>query len=171
MQTWYLWPFGKYYNLSNFGTYLSPLEKNSHLQMKNFISLLGCVCTVFVFWMGAHSCTNDELPPPPHLAACDTMYVTYDNLVKDIIDNSCAYTGCHLKGSSSGATGDFSSYSGLAVYLESGSFRDRVISQKDDPVSGMPPNASAYPESQKDTLTEQELIIIQCWLSFGYPEK
>jgi hypothetical protein len=139
--------------------------------MKNFISLLGCVCTVLAFWLGAHSCTNDMLPLPPHLVACDTMEVTYTNLVQDIIDNSCAYTGCHLAGSSSGATGDFSSYGGIAPYLESGSFRDRVVSQMDDPVSGMPPDATAYPESQKDTLTEEEFTIIQCWLSFGYPEK
>ncbi|TAK33424.1 MAG: hypothetical protein EPO28_17220 [Saprospiraceae bacterium] len=139
--------------------------------MKNSISIPIGVCVLLVYWLAAYSCTNDELPLPPHPAACDTLEVTYTNLVKDIIDNSCAYTGCHLTGSSSGATGDFSTFGGIAPYLESGSFRDRVVNQKEDPISGMPPNSTAYPESQKDTLTEEELIVIQCWLYFGYPEK
>lgn len=139
--------------------------------MKYSVLLPFYMFVLITLWPGLYSCTNDELPLPPHPAACDTMEVTYTNLVKDIIDNSCAYTGCHLTGSSSGATGDFSTFNGIAPYLESGSFRDRVVSQKDDPVSGMPPNSSAYPESQKDTLTEEEFLIIECWLYFGYPEK
>ncbi len=150
---------------------MSPVQKNCHLQMKNPVSLPICITSLLILYLASYSCTNDVLPEPPHPAACDTMVVTYTNLVKDIIDNSCAYSGCHLPGSSSGATGDFSNYGGLSAYLESGSFRDRVISQKNDPVAGMPPNLTAYPESQKDSLTDEEFLIIQCWLYFEYPEK
>ncbi len=117
------------------------------------------------------SCTNVELPPPETPAFCDAIVASYNTNVKDIIDQSCAYSGCH-DGSGGIGLGDYTSYSeilGTGV-LENGSFRNRVFGQKDDPVAGMPPNQSVYTQSQKDDLTEEELQILECWLAQGYPE-
>ncbi len=114
------------------------------------------------------SCTNDVLPEPEIQSQCDTMMVTYDAVVKDIIDNSCAYAGCHSPGGI--GVGNYDSYDGLLPVLDNGLFESRVVTQKDDPALGMPPNSSVYPESAKDDLTEEELLTIQCWLLAGYPK-
>lgn len=105
----------------------------------------------------------------PDLEACDTlMNITYNGLVKTIIDESCAYVGCHNGVTGSIGPGDYTSYSGLNPYLVDGSFEDRVIFQKEDTVLGMPPDV--YNETQKADLTQEELDIIQCWINAGYPE-
>ena len=104
------------------------------------------------------SCNFDELPPLADAALCDSLGVTYNNSVKEIIDGSCAYSGCHVSGGL--GFGIYTDYNGdLLDALNSGSFQKWVIDQKDDPVQGMPPDQSAYPESLKDDLTEEELQI------------
>ena len=115
----------------------------------------------------ASACTNDVLPEPEIQSQCDTMLVTYDGVVKEIIDNSCAYAGCHSPGGI--GVGNYTTYDGLLPVLDNGLFESRVVAQKDDAALGMPPNSSVYPESIKDDLTEEELLIIQCWLLAGYP--
>ena len=116
------------------------------------------------------SCTNDELPPPEIPEFCDTIITSYNTNVKPIIDESCAYSGCH-DGSGGIGPGNYNSYNGMLNVLESGSFRSRVLVQKDDAVLGMPPDQSVYPESEKDDLTQEELELIECWLNAGYPEE
>ena len=99
---------------------------------------------------------------------CDTLTnVTYNGLVKPIMDESCAYSGCH-DGANGIGPGDYNNYNGLEPFLIDGSFEDRVILQKDDEVLGMPPDV--YIETQKADLTQEELDIIQCWINAGYPE-
>lgn len=134
--------------------------------MKTIIPFIALILLVLQQFFTA--CTNDVLPEPAIQAQCDSMIVTYDGVVKDIINSSCAYTGCHSSGGI--GIGNYGTYEGLLTVLESGLFENRVIAQKDDPAIGMPPNSSVYPESIKDDLTEEELLIIQCWLLAGYPK-
>ncbi len=115
------------------------------------------------------SCSNDELPPPQTPEFCDTIVASYNTNVKTIIDESCAYSGCH-DGSGGLGPGNYNSYNGLTGVLDAGTFRSRVIGLKEDATIGMPPNQSVYAESKKDDLTEEELRIIECWLDVGYPE-
>lgn len=124
---------------------------------------------VFAVWVGTHGCTNDVLPKPDLQVLCDTIQVSYENGIKAIIDQSCAYSGCHAPGGI--GTGNYTTYNGLLPVLQSGLFEERVITLRNDPAVGMPPNASVYPESIKDDLTEEELLLIQCWLLAGFPEK
>lgn len=139
--------------------------------MKNGLLMAGGIYFALQMILLAPACTNDELPPPVTPVFCDTISITtYDNGVKEIIDNSCAYGGCH-DGAGGIGPGNYNNYSGLITYLTSGSFRDRVLSQREDPSLGMPPDASVYPESQKDDLTAEELEIIECWLLSNFPEK
>ena len=133
--------------------------------------------TIFGFLLVAHAvfmapaCTNDELPPPATPDYCDTLVATYITNVKPIIDESCAYSGCHDgTGAGSNAPGNYRSYNGVLSDVESGLFRSRVLGTT-DPVLGMPPNQSVYDESVKDDLTVEELQMIECWLLAGAPEQ
>lgn len=120
--------------------------------------------TVFIFTLlllGA--CATDQLPEP-QMADCAMVNPTYNADVKQIIDESCAYSGCHLDSS----PGRFDSYSGLLPYLEDNTFRQRVLIERGDPTTGMPPNYS--PSSRPQDLTEEQLMIIECWLDAGFPE-
>lgn len=108
-------------------------------------------------------CTSDQLPEP-EMADCSAVDPTYNLEVKPIIDASCAYSGCHLDSS----PGRFDAYSGLLPYLEDNRFRQRVLIERADPTTGMPPNYA--PADRPQDLTMEELMIIECWLDAGFPE-
>lgn len=118
-----------------------------------FILIVGCLCLLI-------GCKSEvfELPQPPitndtSLNVCDTLNITYQNKVKQIIDLNCATSGCHDVNSGSG---NFTNFNGLKPKLESGFFRSRVLRDKNMPPSGPLP---------QNTLDE-----LNCWLEKGYPE-
>lgn len=120
------------------------------------LGILGCAYV---------SCTSDSLvePLPPML--CDSISVTYVSGVKPIIDQSCAYSGCHVSGFGSG---NFVNYAGLLPYLNDGTFEDRVITQRNDGAVGMPPNYAPAP--MPIDLTAGQIDTIRCWLAAGHPQ-
>ncbi|MDF1866072.1 MAG: hypothetical protein P1U70_14665 [Saprospiraceae bacterium] len=135
--------------------------------MKNLIYVFGLVSILGVS-LSTPSCMSKKLEQiEPEL--CDIVTVTYESHIKDIIDNSCAYAGCH-DGAGGIGPGNYTNYGGLNSDINSGSFKERVIDQKDDSSLGMPPNQSAWPQSLKDDLTEDELELMQCWINANYPE-
>ena len=109
-------------------------------------------------------CTADKVAAPQSSGNCPNPAPTYDSSIKEIIDRTCAYSGCHLDS----APGRYDTYNNLLSILEGGKFKTRVIDLKDDPISGMPPNNA--PQGKAVDLTEEELNIIQCWLDANYPE-
>lgn len=102
------------------------------------------------------ACAKDKLPVPQ--TEC-TENVTYKTDIETIIQSTCAYAGCHI----SGTPGilDYSTYNGLLAVVESGTFEERVLIQRNMP----PPNATG-----PTSLTEEQLNLIRCWLEQGYPE-
>jgi len=110
------------------------------------------------------SCTNDELPEPVEVP-CDDVMPTYVVDIEPIIQQSCAYSGCHL----GTAPGIYTSYEGVVAQVESGSFRERVITMQEDPNLGMPPNYA--PGDRPADLTADELRLIECWLDAGFPRE
>lgn len=110
----------------------------------------------------ALGCTSDQLPEPEE-AVCGNDPITYDNDIAGIVERSCAYSGCHL----GSAPGIYDDYDGVLPVLESGLFRQRVIEQRMDPNTGMPPNFA--PADRPQDLTERELEMITCWLEAGFP--
>lgn len=128
-----------------------------------FFSLLFPLTTLLLC-LGS-SCTNDALPQPTEVVCGDMVDLTYEQDVRPIIEATCAYSGCHL----GGAPGVYNSYDGLLQDLEDGSFRDRVVTQREDPNVGMPPNYA--PADRPEDLTEEELGIIRCWLEAGFPRE
>lgn len=97
-------------------------------------------------------------------ADCETTVPTYAREIRPIIEQACAYSGCHLNS----APGTYDSYQGLLPALRSGRFRSRVILLREDPTRGMPP---AYaPDDRPHQLSMQQLQLIQCWLEADYPQ-
>lgn len=119
-----------------------------------------CLLSVTIITIAA--CTTDALPEPTELP-CDNVMPTYVTDVEPIIQQSCAYGGCHL----GTAPGIYTSYEGLLPQLEAGNFRDRVITMQADPNVGMPPNYA--PSDRPEDLTADQLEIIECWLDAGFP--
>jgi hypothetical protein len=98
-------------------------------------------------------------------STCTDTISAYDPQVRQIIEESCAYSGCHLDGT---APGVYDSYQGVLPNIESGAFRTRVLELKDDPNQGMPPDYA--PEGRPKDLTQEQLDLLECWLDSGYPE-
>jgi len=99
----------------------------------------------------------------------DSCKTTYSKEVKAIIDNSCAYSGCH-SGSTAPAwvpegSKDYTSYEGMLDNLNNGKFAERVLDLKT-----MPPAANFIPEGKPTELTADELEIINCWVENEYPK-
>lgn len=94
----------------------------------------------------------------------EEIVATYDDSVKPIIDLTCAYAGCH--NGTPGVPGDYSSFDGLIVDIENGSFFRRVVDSRDDPVLGMPPDRAPGPTE----LSPEQFQLILCWVDNGYPE-
>ncbi len=119
----------------------------------------------FVVFTLMFSCNTDKLEPASVVPAIPSCLITdYDSQVKTIIDNSCAYSGCHLDA----APGNFSTYEGLKPFLTEDKFERFVIDLKDDAQQGMPP---AYaPDGKPKDLTEEEIDIITCWIGNDYRE-
>ena len=119
-----------------------------------------------ILFIWSTACDSDVVEPA---AGCDIIEASYDTNVKDIIDQTCAYSGCH-DGSGGIGPGNYNNYERILRDLESGSFATRVITQKDNPSLGMPPDQSVYPQSLQDSLSDIQLEIITCWLQNGFPE-
>ena len=118
-------------------------------------NLLPLLFLGILFWLQITqtSCVNDKLPESTVNPICDTLVVTYDNQVKPIIDASCAFIGCHSTGA---IIGDYTSYSNMTPILNDNLFKKRVLDIKDMP--------------ENDTLTDDELLIMECWVASNYPE-
>lgn len=119
-----------------------------------------------------YSCNSDMVEPS---GGCESVQTRYDSVdpdvatVKGIIDETCAYSGCH-DGAGGIGPGNYFVYEGLLRDLESGSFASRVLTQRDNPSLGMPPDKSVYPQSRQDSLSPIQLEIITCWLQEGFPQ-
>jgi hypothetical protein len=112
------------------------------------------------------ACTSDKLPEPEPPELCDTLQVSYNLQVKEIIDTYCAISGCHRAGSV--APGNYTSYIGLDPFLNDNEFKRYVVDLKNDPDLGMPPDWDTNP-GPKD-LTPEHFDILVCWIENGYPE-
>jgi len=88
---------------------------------------------------------------------CILTALTYEGRVKNIINGSCAYIGCHADNVE---TYDFTTYEGIKS--ASGSIKDRINRVTDDPLF-MPQN--------KLELSECDLAILNTWINNGAPLK
>lgn len=103
-------------------------------------------------------CTKDNKP-------CST----YDVGIKPIIDQTCAYAGCHSGVTASNyvpnGAKDFTNYANLFPSLENGKFENRALELKNMP------NSTYVKEGHPKVLTPEELSLLNCWKDAGFPEK
>lgn len=95
---------------------------------------------------------------PPISTDCSNIVASYANDIQPIMNSSCAISGCHVVGFSSG---DFTSYSGLKAKVDDGTVKNRTIVQMN-----MPPANSSGPT----TLTMTQIDLLNCWIEAGAPE-
>ncbi len=100
------------------------------------------------------SCTRDVAPE----ITCEGV-ASYDTNIKTVIETNCSYSGCH--DGSPGVPGVYLDFDGIEPSLNDGTFEERVANRSD-----MPPSYATGPT----TLTQEELDLIICWISEGYPE-
>ena len=130
--------------------------------MRPFKSLIsGSV--IFCLIALVSSCEFDKLPVPPPPTLCETLDVSYETDIRPILDNSCAYAGCHV----TAPPGDWRTYDGIKPAIDAGLVQMRVFDLRNDPNMGMPPDW-APPGKPKD-LTQEEIDKFNCWIEEGYP--
>lgn len=119
------------------------------------------LCAVLLY-----SCTADKIELENGVVPVDTTSVdttdtiaavdtcNFSTYVQPIINDNCAFSGCHGSGS---ANGDFTNYGGIKAKVDdNGKFEKRVIIDSD-----MPPSSGLSSQAEKD--------LIQCWLDNGAP--
>lgn len=114
----------------------------------------GFLLFVMIFFL--FSCTKDKLVPVESNCLDE---VTYDLQVEEIINTTCAYSGCH-DGSGS-APGDYRTYQAMRPWLTPAQFEERTLIIRD-----MPPNYAEGPTS----LTQEEINTLTCWVLNSYNE-
>lgn len=112
---------------------------------------------IFSILFLALACTRVSVDPPT--GECEGS-ITYTDNIKEILDKSCAYSGCHIDGT---APGDYSNYAGLEAGIASGELRKRMIE-----IQNMPPEYA--PDDKPKSLTEDEMELINCWVQNEYAE-
>ncbi len=132
------------------------MKKQIRFNNKSFLLLC-----LFAFCLGIFACGKDEDDPEPDPGpgpdACETLDVKYSTDIVPIMEATCAIEGCHVDGF---ATGDYTMYEEIKQRVDGGAFMTRVVEEKT-----MPPENTTGPE----TLTDEELDKIQCWLDDGAP--
>jgi len=108
------------------------------------IIAIGLITTSLIY-----SCKKGKKLTPK----CDGSKPTYNAGIKTIIDNNCMGSSCHVAGS---PYGNFSTYAGLAPYINSGRFKVAVLEQQTMPKS--------------KNLSQDEINKIQCWVENNYAE-
>lgn len=111
--------------------------------------------SVLLVFLGITACTKDNISPTT--PNCSSLMASYVNDIQPIMNSSCAISGCHVAGFSSG---DFTNYSGLKAKVDDGTVNNRTIVQMN-----MPPANSTGP-----TLTTAQLDLLNCWIEAGAPE-
>ena len=85
---------------------------------------------------------------------CDDEY-TYESHAESIIVSTCSKNSdCHANGSTYGV---FGSYDAVKTYLDGGNFQVQLN-------TGLMPPAG-------HSISDQDKLILQCWIEAGYPEK
>lgn len=128
------------------------MKKNLFLSLM-MILMIWVSCTRDTFIPTAIDCDSDEIP-------------TYDGVMQEIIDRTCAYATCHDGSATSDAPGDYTTFEGLRPDFEIGIMR-RVIDLVDDPVLGMPPNDAV---GGPIDLAEADFLLFSCWIDAEFPE-
>ncbi|MBI3510169.1 MAG: hypothetical protein HY064_05860 [Bacteroidetes bacterium] len=107
--------------------------------------------TPFLFFICIDSCKYDKANPIP---GCTAANSSWSHSVNSIVQSKCAVSGCHVNGA---YTGDFTTWGGVKMRVDDGTFKSRVFD-----LHVMPPAASPQ-------LTSEEYQSLKCWYDAGAP--
>ena len=108
----------------------------------NIALILTCAVVATVF----SACLRDQGETDP----CLGVPPTFNANAFPVITASCAQTGCHVTGAT---FGDFTTYAGIKLKVDNGSFYNRTIVQKSMPIGAK--------------LSKQDFNTLKCWLKDG----
>ncbi len=109
------------------------------------------------------SCKDDTSTPGDNNnnqtgSVCDTLDVSYNSVVKAVIDNNCATAYCH------GGAGAGNVY--LASYSEV-----KTVAEQDRFLKAVRHEAGAEPMPKNgNKLSDGEITILECWIENGFKE-
>jgi len=116
--------------------------------------------TLGVLVLGLHSCKKDSADPIDTVSCENPEIVSYSADIVPLLDSSCAYSGCHTAGFTSG---DFTAYEGVAEKAMGGSLLARVVNVQD-----MPPTYA--PENKPQELSTCDIELFNSWIEAGFPD-
>jgi len=106
----------------------------------------------FIYLISA--CTSDITPI---IESDCSVPVSYNTNMRAIVDNNCALSGCHDGSGLNGAPFDnYDTFAGLQRHINDGTFEFEV-------------RARTMPDGF--LLTEEDFILMSCWIDEGFPEE
>jgi hypothetical protein len=97
---------------------------------------------------------DNEVELYPGTGSCDTLDISFSEVISPLIQANCNISGCHVSGGT--GNGIFENYDQIRVKVDNGSLENRVVILRD-----MPPGAS---------LNECQISQFQSWLDAGAPD-
>ena len=101
-----------------------------------------------------HGCYYDNAEELYPNSTCNLSNLSYDLVIKPIIDANCAISGCHVSGT---GRKDLSTYQGLKDVADDGRLHDRLVVKKD-----MPPS---------QPISNCDIAAIDAWINNGAPSQ
>lgn len=121
------------------------------ININRLFHLAGMMLILISLGFTLNSCEQDELPPTkPITSSCDTNNVTYDLVIKTILEKNC--TACHNDGFSGGSI-NLSNYTGAQNTAVSGKL-----------IGGLSGSMKSYIND------ECEIVKIKAWVNQGSKE-
>lgn len=108
------------------------MPEHKIIDMKKPQMLFPLSIVVIAFLLNACYYDNAEELYPGSLN-CDISNLSYDLVIKPIIDTNCAISGCHVSGT---GRKDLSTYQGLKDVIDDGRLNQFVVIDKSMPPSG-----------------------------------
>ena len=108
---------------------------------------------------GCYMDNEEDLYPDDPTVTCDTMNVTYSGIVKPIMAQNCAYSGCHA-GSAPAGGYNLETYAGVQNTVTSGRLVGTITHASG--FSPMPKNLSKLPDCS--------IAQISAWVNAGAPD-
>ncbi len=127
--------------------------------MKTKILLYTAIMMVMVVFASLHSCYYDNEAYLYQSISCNDTIYSYNGRVKAIMDQNCAFTGCHT-GASPDAGISLDNFNGVKNNAENGEFFCAI--NWNSGCSQMPKNSPKL-----DACT---IFALQQWKQKGYPE-
>lgn len=110
---------------------------------------------IFIFsslvFFGGCKKDNEQSLYPEVEGGCEPTAVSFSVYVLPLVKNSCATVGCHVQGGS--GNGIFENYDQIKAKVDNGSFKRRVVVDRDMPPSG--------------NLSDCQIKTIEKWLDEG----